>query len=115
RSRRPLVIPVPADGRSVAQILLRFKSDPVRRDLLQGSPRVADKQVSMPRNSLSRADQKAVEISTKVYSEDFKVTPSMRRKVDDLAVWLAAGDRTKVKGATRAVIDLLCAAARVPA
>jgi len=68
----------------------------------------------MPRNSLSRADQKAVEISTRIFSEDFKVTPSMRRKVDDLAVWLAAGDKTKVKGATRAVIDLLCAAARVP-
>jgi len=69
----------------------------------------------MPGNSLSRADRKAVEISTKVFSEDFKVTPSMRRKVDDLAVWLAAGDKTKVKGATRAVIDLLCAAAKVPA
>jgi hypothetical protein len=68
----------------------------------------------MRRNTLSRADQKAVEISTKVFSEDFKVTPSMRRKVDDLAVWLAAGDRAKVKGATRAVIDLLCAAAKVP-
>ena len=69
----------------------------------------------MRRNPLSRADRKAVEISTKLFSEDFKVTPSMRRKVDDLAVWLAAGDKTKVKGATRAVIDLLCAAARVPA
>jgi len=69
----------------------------------------------MPRNDLSRADQKAVEISSKVFSEDFKVTPFMRRKVDDLAVLLAAGDKTKVKGATRAVIDLLCAAARVPA
>lgn len=69
----------------------------------------------MPRISNSRADQKAVEISTRILSEDFKVTPSMRRKVDDLAVWLAAGDRTKVKGATRAVIDLLVAAARVPA
>ena len=69
----------------------------------------------MRRNTLNRADQKAVEISTKLFSEEFKVTPSMRRKVDDLAVWLAAGDKAKVKGATRAVIDLLCAAARVPA
>ena len=68
----------------------------------------------MRRNPLTRADRKAVEISTKVYSEDFIVTPSLRRKVDDLAVWLAAGDKTRVKGATRAVIDLLCAAARVP-
>jgi hypothetical protein len=69
----------------------------------------------MPGNTLSRADRKAVEISNRIFSEDFKVTPSMRRKVDDLAVWLAAGDKTKVKGATRAVIDLLCAAAKVPA
>ena len=69
----------------------------------------------MRRKPLTRAEEKAVEISAKVYSEDFKVTPSMRRKVDDLAVWLAAGDKTKTKEATRAVIDLLCAAARVPA
>jgi hypothetical protein len=69
----------------------------------------------MRRKTLTRAEHKAAEISTKVSSEDFIVTPSMRRKVDDLAVWLAAGDTTKVKGATRAVIDLLCAAARVPA
>ena len=69
----------------------------------------------MPRNNISRADRKAVEISTKLFLEDFTVTPSMRRKVDDLAVWLAAGDKTKVKGAKSAVIDLLCAAARVPA
>jgi len=45
-------------------------------------------------------------------SADFKVTPSMRRKVGDLAVWLAAGDRSKVRGATRIVIDLLCTASR---
>jgi len=86
----------------------------IRCELLQGSRPVADKKMSMPRNQ-SRADQKAVEISTRIFSEDFKVTPSMRRKVDDLAVWLAAGDKAKVKGATRAVIDLLCAAAPVPA
>jgi hypothetical protein len=69
----------------------------------------------MSPNCNSRADQKAVEISTRITSEDFKVTPSMRRKVDDLAVWLAAGDKSKVEETTRAVIDLLCAAARVPA
>ena len=38
----------------------------------------------------------------------------MRQKVEDLAVWLAAGDRRKLGGATRAVIDLLCEAARTP-
>jgi len=42
------------------------------------------------------------------------MTPSMRQKVEDLAVWLAEGDRRKVRGATRTVIDLLCAAARAP-
>ena len=67
----------------------------------------------MRRKTFTRAEQKAYEISNKLLSVDFRVTPSMRRKVDDLAVWLAAGDKTKVKGATQAVIDLLCAAARV--
>jgi len=69
----------------------------------------------MRRKSFSQAEQKAYEISNRLCSVDFKVTPSMRRKVDDLALWLAAGDKAKVKGATQAVIDLLCAAARVPA
>lgn len=69
----------------------------------------------MRRKTFSRAEQKAYEISNKLDSVDFKVTPSMRRKVGDLAVWLAAGDKSKVRGATQAVIDLLCAAARVPA
>jgi len=69
----------------------------------------------MRRKTWSRAEQKAYEISNKLFSVDFKVTPTMKRKVDDLAIWLAAGDKSKVKGATQAVIDLLCAAARVPA
>ena len=69
----------------------------------------------MRRKSFTRAEKKAYEISNKLFSVDFKVTPSMRRKVDDLALWLAAGDKSKVRGATQAVIDLLCAAARVPA
>lgn len=63
----------------------------------------------------ARAEEKAVDISSKLFSADFKVTPSMRRKVGELALWLAAGDRSKVRGTTRAVVDLLCAAARVPA
>lgn len=58
------------------------------------------------------AKSKSAEISRRVLSPDFHVTPSMRRKVEDLAVWLAAGDRRKVSGAARAVISLLCAAAR---
>lgn len=57
---------------------------------------------------------KSAEISRRVLSPEFQVTPSMRRKVEDLAVWLAAGDRRKVRGAARAVIGLLCAAARAP-
>lgn len=69
----------------------------------------------MRRKSFSRAEKKAYEISNKLFSVDFKVTPSMKRKVDDLAIWLSAGDKSKVRGATQAVIELLCAAARVPA
>jgi hypothetical protein len=60
------------------------------------------------------AEWKSAEISRRVLSRDFHVTPSMRRKVEDLAVWLAAGDRRKVRGTTQAVIGLLCAAARTP-
>lgn len=40
-----------------------------------------------------------------------KVTPSMRRKVDDLAVWLAEGDRARLRDARRTIVDLLCTAA----
>ena len=68
----------------------------------------------MRRKSFTRAEKKAYEISNRLFSVDFKVTPSMRRKVDDLALWLAAGDKSRVRGATQAVIDLLCDAARVP-
>jgi hypothetical protein len=69
----------------------------------------------MRRKTFTRAEKKAYEISNRLDSVDFQVTPSMRRKVGDLAVWLAAGDKSKVRGATQAVIGLLCAAARVPA
>ena len=68
----------------------------------------------MRRKSFTRAEKKAYEVSNRLFSVDFKVTPSMRRKVDDLALWLAAGDKSRVRGATQAVIDLLCAAAHVP-
>jgi hypothetical protein len=68
----------------------------------------------MRHESPGAAEWKSAEISRRVLSADFHVTPSMRRKVEDLAVWLAAGDRRKVRGTTRAVIDLLCAAARAP-
>ena len=68
----------------------------------------------MRRKSFTRAEKEAYEVSNRLFSVDFKVTPSMRRKVNDLALWLAAGDKTQVKGATQAVIDLLCAAAHVP-
>ncbi|HZE96171.1 MAG TPA: hypothetical protein VE981_04020 [Planctomycetota bacterium] len=61
-----------------------------------------------------RAEKKTGEISSRVLSANFRVTPAMRQKVDDLAVWLAAGDRRKIAGAKRAVIDLLCTAARHP-
>jgi len=68
----------------------------------------------MRHDPLAQAERKSSEISLRVLSPDFQVTPSTRQKVEDLAVWLAAGDRRKVRGATRAVIDLLCAAVRAP-
>jgi hypothetical protein len=41
-----------------------------------------------------------------------RVTPSMRRKVEDLAVWLAAGDTSQLRAARIAVLQLLKNAAR---
>jgi hypothetical protein len=71
--------------------------------------------VDMRRRRFSRAEKKAYEISNALFDVDFAVTPSMRRKVEDLARWLAAGDKNQVKAATQAVLDLLCEAARLPA
>lgn len=68
----------------------------------------------MRRKSFTPAEQKSYEISNRVNSVDFRVTPAMRQKVDALATWLAAGDKSKVRGATEAVIGMLCEAARVP-
>lgn len=68
----------------------------------------------MRHTPLTLAEEKSGEITRRVLSPDFQVTPSMRQKVEDLAVWLAAGDRRKIGGATRAVIGLLCEAARAP-
>jgi hypothetical protein len=68
----------------------------------------------MNHKTFSLTEKKSTEIRSRILAPDFHVTPSMRRKVEDLAVWLAAGDRRKVRGATRAVVDLLCAAARAP-
>jgi hypothetical protein len=35
----------------------------------------------------------------------------MRRKVDDLATWIAAGDRDRLREARQSIVQLLCAAA----
>jgi len=40
-----------------------------------------------------------------------RVTPAMRRKVDDLATWVAAGDQKRLQEARRTIVELLCAAA----
>jgi hypothetical protein len=40
-----------------------------------------------------------------------RVTPSMRRKVDDLATWIAAGNRDRLREARQSIVQLLCAAA----
>ena len=68
----------------------------------------------MRRKTLAEAERKSLEITSRVLSADFRVTPAMRQKVGDLAVWLAGGDQSKVRGATQAVIGLLCETARVP-
>jgi hypothetical protein len=68
----------------------------------------------MRRRRFTRAEKEAYELSNGIFSVDFRVTPSLRRKVEDLARWLAAGDRSQVRAATQAVLDLLCEAARVP-
>ena len=38
---------------------------------------------------------------------DIKITPSMRRKVDDLSRWLSAGDRSRMHQTTQTIMDLL--------
>ena len=38
---------------------------------------------------------------------DIKITPSMRRKVDDLSRWLSGGDRARMRQTTRTILDLL--------
>src|SRR5574341_673071 len=68
----------------------------------------------MRRKRFTRAEKEAYALSNALFSVDFRVTPSMRRKVEDLARWLAAGDKSQVRTATQAVLDLLCEAARVP-
>jgi hypothetical protein len=57
----------------------------------------------MRRRRLATGEKKADDL----FSVDFKVTPSMRRKVEDLARWLAAGDKSRVRAAKQAVIYLL--------
>jgi hypothetical protein len=59
-------------------------------------------------------EKKTSEISDRVFSPGFRVTPGMRQKVEELAVWLAEGDRRKVPRATMAVLGLLREAARTP-
>lgn len=66
------------------------------------------------RRRFSSAEKKSYALSNSLFKVDIQVTPSMRRKVDDLALWLAAGDKRRVKAATQTVLDLLCAAAEVP-
>ena len=61
----------------------------------------------------SVSEQKAYAISNARTEVDFKITPSMRRKVGDLALWLAEGDQSRVKETTQLVLDLLCEAAEI--
>lgn len=65
----------------------------------------------MRHKHFTRAERNAYTRSNQLLSVDLRVTPSMRQKVDDLALWLAEGDRSKMRATTKSVIDLLCAAA----
>jgi len=67
----------------------------------------------MPRNRLTGSELECGGSSGRMSPIDIRVTPAMRRKVDDLAVWLAGGDASKVCRATAAVMEMLCEAARV--
>jgi hypothetical protein len=64
----------------------------------------------MPNTTLSPMERKAYALTHRLLSTEFRVTPSSRSKIDRLALWLAEGDRTKVRSAKRSVMDLLCAA-----
>jgi hypothetical protein len=68
----------------------------------------------MRRRRFTPAEKRAYALSNSLLSVDFAVTPPMRRKVDDLARWLAAGEKSRVREATQAILDLLCEAAAVP-
>jgi hypothetical protein len=65
----------------------------------------------MPLDEFTLVDQKAPD---PVFTPNFRVTPAMRQKVENLAVWLAGGDRRKLPRATQAVMEMLCEAARTP-
>jgi hypothetical protein len=43
---------------------------------------------------------------------ELKITPSMRRKVENLARWLAGGDASQVRAAREAIVEVLRNAAR---
>ncbi len=58
--------------------------------------------------------RKTAVVEDPVFTPAFRVTPAMRQKVEDLAVWLAGGDRRKIPRATQAVMEMLCEAARTP-
>lgn len=62
----------------------------------------------------SRAEKRAYQLSNALLAVEFAVTPSMRQKVEELARWLAAGDKTGVREATQEILDLLCDAAGIP-
>ena len=65
------------------------------------------------RRKFSLVEQQDYADSNAKTEVDFKITPSMRRKVGDLAVWLAEGDQSRVKETTQMVLDLLCDAAEI--
>ena len=45
---------------------------------------------------------------------ELKITPSMRRKVETAARWIAGGDASQLRLAQAAIVELLLNAARKP-
>ena len=60
----------------------------------------------------SAGERRAYEKSNALLGVDFKLTPSSRRKIEDLALWLAEGDRSRVPETRRLVLELLSEAAK---
>jgi hypothetical protein len=61
----------------------------------------------------NKSEKEAYRRSNATPSADIKVTPSMRRKVEELAIWLSEGDKSRVRATTQGILNFLCDAAEI--